>query len=881
MMRLLTEIRERLRAILFRAEEERQTAEELEFHADMEAESHIRRGAEPGEARRRARWKLGGATQVHEQVRAARGVRWLEILVQDLRYGVRGIRLNPLFAAALVLTLGLGIGANAAMFGVVDALLLRPLPYGEPDRLVQVWSRNPATGGVSPLVGRDFARPWMEPGSLFEATFLHSRRNVLYTGAAEPVTLAVQAVSPSFEETLRVHPMIGRGLEASDALAGAEPVALLSHSFWRSAFGGDPGAIGRPIDLDGERHRIVGVMAADFKFPEYSHTEVWVPLAEERTAQARTGRIALLGRLRGTEPVEVAQARADALAAGLAEARPRDGGWNVLLRSFAADRGGNPDLRRSVWFLSGAVALILLVATLNGVNLLLVRGWSRTRELAVRLALGASRRRLVSQLLTESSILALVSGAAAVLFALAILRSIQGILPGSITFFAPYAFEVEERTLAFTFAVATVAGLVIGLVPAVLATRLGAAAAEGALTAYAARTPVRSRLRRVLVVSEVALSVTLLVGAGLMIHSFVRLVRVDPGFRLDDVAIVKLSLSRSGYPTGEARMAFLRRVEERFEAVPGVVGATTGGGGMPAGSLIFTDAIETEHRPVESDGGPSIILGATVSPDFFALFEVRVLVGRALTEADLGTDNAIIDVDLARRIWGDGNPIGGRFRPEAGWPWQTVVGVVGDLKLEGPDDRGADFEMLTPASNTASGYASVAFRTAGDPRPLFPAIRAAIHELDPNQPISQLETARSIYAETIDLPRFLLVLMATLSGLALVLAVIGVYGVLAFGVAQRRFDLGVRIALGARPAALSLRVLGEGLALAGIGAVLGVAGALALSGLIRGLLFGVEPGDPATIAAVVVVSLLAAASASLLPALRTTRIDPVEVLKSD
>lgn len=871
-----------LRSLFNRAREDRELDEELAFHLEMAIEENLRRGMSPEEARRQARLRLGGPTQVREAVRDARGARWLEAVGQDLRYTLRGLRSNPLFTAAIVLTLGLGVGASAAMFGVVDALLLRPLPYDEPGRLVSVSSSIPETGSVQRYLSPDFARRWAERGEVFEAAFQHVRATVLFTEGAEPVTLTIQLVSPEFHETLGVRPVLGRGIEPADAVPGAEPVALIDHGFWRSAYGGDRSVLGQSIELDGVRHVVIGVMPAGFKFPDYSTTEAWTALPDDGLAFGRTMRmVEMVGRLRGEVPVDVLQARADALADALADESPREGGWHTRLTPLDESRGGDEAVQRSVLFLAGAVGLILLVATLNAVNLLLVRGWSRTREFAVRIALGAPRRRLVAQFLTESAVLALASGVVATLLAFVVLRLVQGILPGSITFWAPYAIAVEHRTLLFTFAAAAAVGLAVGPLAALLSTRTGAVATDGALTPYARRTPARNRLRRVLVVAEVALSVTLLVGAGLLIHSFAKLNHVDPGFRLDNVAILTVDMSPHGYPDGEARMAFLRSIEERIEALPGVVGATTGGGGLPSGGITFTTAPETDVGPVSTDGEMVILPHTSVSPDFFGLLDVRPVAGRVFTDEDVGTDHVLVSASLARFLWGDEHPVGRQFRPSEGWDWMTVVGVVGDLKLTGPEAPYGDRTFLMPASNTAAGFASIAVRTSGDPRPHFGAIRAAVHELDPNQPIQSLRTAREIYAETIDMPRFLLVVMAALSGIALLLAAIGIYGVLAFAVTQRRFDLGVRIALGAAPGALSRRVLGEGLALAGIGAALGVGGALALSGLIRGLLFDVEPADPLTLGTVVGVSLVAAATAAWWPARRVRRIDPVVALRTE
>lgn len=378
-------------------------------------------------------------------------------------------------------------------------------------------------------------------------------------------------------------------------------------------------------------------------------------------------------------------------------------------------------------------------------------------------------------------------------------------------------------------------------------------------------------------VGAVALSTLLLVGAGLLIHSFARLVNVDPGYRVDELAIMNLSLPSASYPSPEERGLFLQRLEERLEALPGVEGVT-----IPSGGISFGVALQAEGQAAPAGAQPKIVPISSVTPDYFGVLEVPIRTGRAFTEEDAGTDNVIVDEDLARFLWSGANPVGRRFRFGDEDPWLTVVGVIGDLKLEGPNDRMGDYEILYPRSlDQASAYASLAIRTRGEPTPLFPSIRNALHELDPEQPVSELRPATEVYAETIGMERFLLVVVSVLSGLALLLAAIGIHGVLAFAVARRQRDLGIRIALGARPAVLARSVLGEGLALAAVGVGLGVAGALALSGLIRGLLYGVEPTDPVTIAVVVAVSLIVAALATYLPARRATKVDPMVALRAE
>lgn len=876
-MRWVSEAKQRLRSVLFRSREEVEMDEEMEFHLEMQTREFLLQGMSPEEARRRARLTFGGIETHREEVRAARGLGKLETLARDARYAIRGLRLNPVFTATLVLTLALGVGATGAMFSVVDSLLLRPLPYDDPDRLVQVETVNPR-GGSMPYLAWDVARVWRKQEGVFEVAVAHLRRSALFTGGAEPRMLTVEGVTPEFEEVLGVQPFLGRGLYEEDADPGAPPVAVLSHGFWRSAFGSDPGAVGKWVDLEGRPHRIVGVFPRGFKFPEYATTELWIPIRSDGTFLGEPAQgLSLLGRTSG-EPLEVLQARADAAAQTLAEQQPRERGWSIRMEPLDARRAGNPQVREPIWFLTGAVFLLLLVAAINATSLLLMRGWSRSRELATRRALGASRSRIVTQLMVESVVLAVLSGAAASVLAFLAVRALRGMLPESITFFAPHAIELEWRTLAFTLAIAVVAGTIAGIVPAVRAARTSPTAARGRLTPYAAGTSAAGRLRSALVVGEVSISVVLLVGAGLLIHSFVRLVSVDPGFRMENLAVMRLNLAEASYPTPGARAEFLHRLERRLEAIPGVDGVAVNGGVPLAGGFSFGTRLRAEGAEPPADQ-PQLLPFASVPPDFFEVLDVSVVAGRALTAADAGTDHVVIDRTLARFLWGSADPVGRRFRVGDESGWLTVVGVAPELRMMGPDDRQARFGILYPLGSDAPSYVPLAIRTRGDPRSLLPAFRAAVHELDPRQPVEEVRSASELYAETVEMPRFLLVLMSILAGLALALAAVGIYGVLALGVLQRRRELGIRIALGAPLARISGEIVREGLLLAGIGAAAGAAGALLLSRSIRGLLYGVHPTDPATIVAVVALTLAAATAACYLPARRATRVDVVEMLR--
>lgn len=856
---------------------------EIEHHILERADELESQGLTRAEALKQARQNFGDVEAVRRELRIldegqARQRRmglWLERLWQDVRYGLRGIRRNPGFSATLVLTLGLGIGVTVAVFGIVDALLLRPLPYADSGELVQVEVKQPGADWSNRYLSFEVVGEWSELDMAFGGMLPHRRSSSLYTGGREPLNVTAHRVAPSFEEVLGVRPTIGRGFLSEDAAPGAAPVALISNGFWRSAFGGDPEVVGAQVDLDGVPHTVVGIMPAGFKFPQYSTTEFWVPLGEDATvpwvevvARVPLGNMA------------AAESRANTQTRALFSGRPGLDSATVSLSSLEAARGGTDEIRRAVWLLFGAVGLILLMAVMNGFNLLLVRGAARTREIAVRLSLGASRSRVIRQLMTETLVLAALSGSLAVLFGVGALQAVQGLLPDGLVFFLPHALGVEGRAIAVSFVVALVAGLVLGLFPAIRSTHSARATAREGFTPYAAHTPARSRLRRGLVVGEVAVSVVLLVGAGLLLNSFLRLIAVDIGVQTENVAFVNLPLSPEAHPDSAARSTFLSRLEERIGAIPGVEAATATGS-LPSSGLSFGTVLQAEGHP-PSGGDPDVLPTAEVSPLFFDVLGARLLAGRPFHPRESAGEVAIVDEDLARHLWPAGGAVGQRFRFGERSPWLTVVGVVADIQLTRRDKRDGDFEILLPFDPSAAvGQATLAFRTSGDPTRLFPFVRAAVRELAPNQPILELIPAGTAYGETLQIPRFLAVLVAALAGVALALAAVGLFGILAYEVAQRGRELGVRLAIGARASELQAMVVREGLLLALLGSVIGLGAALGLSRFIRGILFDLEPTDPVTLITVLALIMLTATAATYLPARRATRVDPAEVLRAD
>ena len=858
---------------------------EIEHHMNERIDELIASGYTRAAAEAEARRAFGNVGRIRRELRGIdrdverrmRIGQWLETVMQDIRYGLRGLRSNPGFALALMLTLGLGIGANVAMFSVFDAMLLRPLPYAEPDELVNAWKTDAKGALQQPVFSWEMSKRLIAEQRAGQPMFGYGTQSVLYLGGSEPVTMAARTVTHGFEETLRVSPIVGRGFNEGDAQAGAEPVVLLSYGFWRNALGSDPSVVNRPIELDGKQFTVIGVMPKGFKFPLYSTSDFWLPIQDDgRVAGKKTGYLELVARV-PVASLPAAQSQISTLVEGISkELTP---GAVVKARFEPLDRNRvQPSVKEALIVLIGAVILILLVAGVNMINLLLMRGSARVREIGVRLALGASRSRIVRQLGTEAITMSVLSGVLAIAIAVAVLRGVRSIMPESITFFAPFAIQLETRALLFTFALTVICGLAFGLLPAFLAARTQRDIAD--LSRYGNRTVTRTRLRRTLVMVELALSVTLLIGAGLLMRSFINLVSIDPGFEPKNLAMMKLEISSASHPDPGERGEYLRRLEEQLEAIPGVDDATLSMGMPPHTNISFGDALQVEGKAAIP--GFTVVPHADVRPDFIKVVGAKLLMGRNFTESD-DSKSVIIDEDLARKLWPAGNPLGQRFRLGADFDWVTVIGVVKDLKMMGPDARESDFAMLNSLGSYEGkgGYMSAAIRTNTNPKSLLAALRNAVHQVDPKQPISDVLPATTAYASAIDMPRFLLVLISILAAIALVLASVGVYGVLAYGVNQRQHEIGVRIALGARASELNRMVLREGIVLALIGVTIGVAGALALSKFIGALLFNVAPRDPITIIIVIGTMVTCAILASSVPARRATRVNPLTAIRAE
>ncbi|HEX2167350.1 MAG TPA: ABC transporter permease, partial [Longimicrobiales bacterium] len=694
------------------------------------------------------------------------------------------------------------------------------------------------------------------------------------------------AVTPEFADMFGVAPVLGRGFLPEDDDPSAPDVVLLDYDFWQAELGGARNVPGSTVSLNGTEHTIIGVMPKGFRFPTYATTAGWVPLRTDGTMLGTSAQGRYIEAAMRVPVDDLESTSAEAAVRGSALFRQEDPASETTLRlePMAEGRGGSGDEQQAMLLLSGAVVLILLVAGVNMVNLLLARGSARANEMAVRMAIGAARGRIVRQIATEAMLLALLGGAAAVLVAMAVVHALQGIMPGSITFWSPYVIAIEQRTLLFTFTVALASGLVFGLLPAFSATDWARSTDGSALTRYATRTRGKRRLRRGLVIVEIAFSVMLLITASLLINSFARLMSVDPGMRLENMAVLQFDVSRTTYPDDAARGAYLRRLEERIAAIPGVEAAELTAGLPPNTAISFGLALEVQGEAPRATPDDMVLPHTSVGPNFFDVTGARLLSGRPFhATEDYSSGSVIIDQELARHLWPDASPIGERFRLDPEWDWLTVVGVMADLRLRGPDERLGEYALLYPLGSYdgTGGYLAFAIRTRGDPRAVLPAIRTAVREIDPNQPIQELVPASTYYAQAVDLPKFLAVLMGILAALALALAAVGVHGVLAFGVTQRRHELGVRMVLGARAGELGRLVVGEGVFLAMIGIVIGLVGALLSTRIVQGVLYGVGAVDVPTFAIAIAAVLVVVAVATLRPASRAARLDPSEVLRAE
>lgn len=861
--------------------------EELRFHLRMVELELIEAGMTSASAHAEARRQFGDIGRVAGEcqeiaARHHRAVRRAELfssIRQDIRYAVRTLVRTPSFTAVAVLTLGLGIGTTSAMFSVVEAVLLRPLPYPDADRLVRVWETSAARRNAFSTVSMANLADWRARTRVFQgmAAWVNLPGNL--TGGAEPERITAVSVSANLFPLLQVSPVLGRGFSSENSEPGRDRVAILSNGLWRQRFGAEPAVIGGTLTFDGEEYTIVGVMPDGFDFP--GRAEMWVPLSfgPEMAAMRRLRVVSVIARLRPEATLDRARADMRSIALQLEQQYPgSNAGWTTDLMPLREEITGR--IEPALFVLSAAVGLVLLIACANVANLLLARATVRQTEMTIRTALGAHRSRLVRQLLVESVILALVGGGLGLLLATGGIEILVATNPGSV----PRAAEikVDAWALAFTVAASALTGILFGLVPAFQGSRIRLQEALRVGGQNGVGDPQRLRTRLVLVVAEIALATLLLIGAGLLMRSFAELRGVDPGFQPKNLLTMEISLPLSKYGEGGQRSTFFRQLLDRVTTLPGVRSAGIAGD-LPIGSGAIGPGVPfaVAGQPSSPIEGEARVGYDVVSPSYFRTLGIALLRGRAFTRNDNATTPpvALINEALTRQFFTSTDPIG-KFvtAGENGVPME-VVGVVGDVKQNGLASDARPMLYTSYLQNPESPTMTLVVRTEGDPQRATGMVRAAVQAIDADQPVAEVLTMDQRMARSVASRKLTVLLLLVFAGIGLALAAVGIYGVMSYAVVQRTREIGVRMALGAERRDILRMVVGQALVLTLVGIAIGLAGAFAIVRVLASLLYGVGTTDPPTYVTVVLVLTTIALLASYVPGHRATEVDVATALR--
>jgi len=797
---------------------------------------------------------------------------------QDLRYGARLLRRSPGFSIVAVLTLALGIGANTAMFSVVNAVLLRPLPFPDPDRLVRIWESSPQGNQRNVVNPLNFLN-WRERTRSFQQMAAMHGWDSNITGEGEPLAVAGMRVSPEFFSVLGVSPFMGRTFVPEEATPGRDNSVIFSYAFWQSHYGGDRHILGRKIMLNGSPANVVGILPPDFHFPRWK-ADVYVPMPLERGEASREGRyLSTIARLK--PGVSLAQAQQDlaSTAKQLSQEWPdMDKGWNAAVVPFLDDV--TESVRLPLLLLLASVGLVLLIACANVANLLLMRATGRLREMALRAALGAGRRRILQQLLSESLLLALAGWAGGLAVGYWGLRGLLALIPASVPLPRMESIHLDSGVFLFAFGISLATAILFGLAPAIQVSRprLQSALQKGSERSGVG---VGRVFRRAFVVAEIALALLLLVGAGLLMRSFDRLISVKPGFRTEHLLTMSLFTSPARYEDNQKRSQYLERMLAEIRGVPGVEAAGSVHflplTGMVSGSCF---APAPGPQPNVSSPGADFLV---ISPGYFQTMGTPMLSGRDFGAQDrFGTPSVlVVNHAFAARFFAGASPIGKKLNVCWTVPNPVeIVGVVADTRQT--ELKEAPHPTIFLANAQAPMYfARLVVRTRNDPRQMSHAVQAALHRVDPDQAVSDVQTMEDVFSDSVARPRFQLVLLLVFAGIAVLLATIGVYGVVSYSVGQRTQEIAIRVALGARSGDVSRLVLGEGLVLGGMGVATGLAAALAATRVLGSLLFEVTPTDPATLGVVASLQLAVALAATVLPARRAAKVNPMAALRHE
>lgn len=893
---MLSDLRYRVRSLLRRKTVDAELAEELRFHLDELVHKHEKAGVSHEEAVRLARMEFGGLEQITAECRDARGVSFLETLLQDLRYAARVLVKDRSFSLLAVVTLALGIGASTTVVSVLNAVLLKPLPYDGVDRIVFPWRLPPPTAEVGfdvyPWGRLDFLTLSESPRT-FEhlGAFLGSSFNL--TGRGEPARFDGARVSAGFFSVLGVAPELGRTFREEEDRPGAAKVVVLSHRLWRDRFGGDLAILGRAIDLDGAPHTVLGVMPEGFSFPQSAgmpdvfvlppKSELWVPLALSQGPRVRgePAELAVIGRLTPEANLEIAQAELDRFSDRMEEQIPQAKGW-FHARPVPIGEQLLGRTERPLLLLVGAVAVLLLIACSNVASLLLARSCARNQELALRTALGAGRGRLVRQLTTEHLVLAVLGGAAGLLLAVGGVEIVKAFGPANVPRLA--SVSVDAGVLAFSIGLTFITGILFGMAPAWAVAREDLVASFHGTGGRSAAIGGRSRAHRTLLVTEVALALVLVIAAGLLVRTFVHLTTVDAGFDPAHVLTFELTLPSASYTDEDRIVSLYRDALERLRAIPGVESVGIGET-VPMGGAGESTGLRIPERADPAATEPPYANYTIVSPGYLGAVGTPLLRGRDFLETDTATSMpvAMVSAAMARKYW-PGEDVIGR---QVGLPIRpfdmTIVGLVADVKHvslreePGPEIYVPYTQKPWPSMLTMH----VALRAHGDPAALTESVREAIRGADPDIPLAAVTTLETIVADSMAQPRFSTLLVGGFGLLSLLLASVGLYGAVSYSVASRSRELGIRLALGAPKRRVFALVMRESVRLTALGIAIGVALALLLLRTMASFLYGVESSDAVTFVSLSLLFLAVTLVASYVPARRAVRVDPVNAMRTE
>ncbi|HEY2821051.1 MAG TPA: ABC transporter permease [Candidatus Acidoferrum sp.] len=886
MLAFLKSIASRLRAQASTQTVDRDFQHELDAHLEMATQENIRRGMTPEDAVRAARIRLGGSTQLKETNRELRGLPFIETALQDFRFAFRMLRKNPGFSAIAILTLALGIGANTAIFSVVYAVLLKPLPYVDSGQLFTVFQqgiKDPNNrNGFSYLNLKDF----QQQSDVFSDLSAAQTHQLTLTGRGDAYVIDTSVVTPDLFTTFRVQPILGRAFIPDDGKPGAAPVVILSENLWRGSFGSAPNIVGTWISLDKRSFTIVGVMPSTFRFPQVQQSrQIWIPIVDDplfgNWLERRGGHwLSVTGRIKpGVNPNQV-DAQFDAITERLTKQFPGDNdGWTVRmipLRDFLAG-----EAKTALLVLLGAVGLVLLIACANIANLLLARATSRAREIAVRATLGAGRSRLVRQLLSETLVLSIIGGLAGVALAYYGVHVLTAFLPPGLP--QVNSIRIDYAVLGFALALSVFASCAVGLVPAFLVagSDLQSTLREGGRSGESSAS---RRARNILASAEIALALVLLVAAGLLLRSFSKLTEVSPGFQVENIVKAEVALPRAQYATPQQQLSFSQNLLARLQSQPGMQNSALAIP-LPITDGFINIAFDIENKPAVSAAEARIADYVAVTPEYFHVMNIPLVAGRTFEPRDNMSAPvvAVVTQSFVRAYFPNENPIGKRivfgFPPSPGVP-REIIGIVGDVRDVSLGNNPGPMMYAAYAQSPFPG-ACIAVNSTLATSTVIASIRDTVAAIDKDLPVTDIATMTQVVHESMAQPRFRTALIAIFAAIALILAATGIFGVISYSVQCRTNEIGIRVAMGASARAILKMVLRETLILAAIGLAVGLPVAFASSRLLGHLLFGVSPTDPATLIVVSLTLAAVAAAAGYLPARRATQVDPLTALRHD